>query len=87
MSRGDDIDKLAKIPQNFDLIAYPSDSDDVNYAQSNPKYSVGEDNNFEILSPFSASKDYMIFIIQLRSDDSSDEYKGQIALGFDLIAY
>ena len=86
LSRGDEIERVGKIPQNFDLIVAPSDNANVNDALYNPSYSVSVDNNYELV-PFRAYRDYMVFKIQLKEDLSSSDYKNQIALGFDLIAY
>jgi hypothetical protein len=86
LSRGDEIERVGKIPQNFDLVVSPSDNANVNDALYNPYYSVSTENNYEIVS-FSAYREYMVFKIWLREDLSSSDYKNQIALGFDLIAY
>ena len=89
LSRGDDIINTGYIPQNFELISYASDSPGCPTPLYNPTYSVGDNNNFEKVT-FSASPalgDYQIILIRLKEDRSSAEYRGQIALGFDLAAY
>lgn len=89
LSRGDDILKLGKIPQDFTIYAYPSDDGDIHsptpYAPTYPSPHV-KTNNFEKIT-FTQTRDYMVFQIKFMEDESSADYKNQIVLGFDLAAY
>ena len=102
LSRGDDIERLGKIPQNFDIRAYATNFD---IREKYPEYPRGWENPVNIENPgtflnksestvntyekmsFTATSDYITFCITLVSDESSADYRGQIALGFDMASY
>jgi hypothetical protein len=103
LSRGDDIVRLGKLPQNFNIKAYATDYDiyekyDAHiHGQNKPavnfdnpgtflKESTSDGNAFKKMS-FAANSAYITFCITLARDESSSDYKGQIALGFDMASY
>ena len=74
------------IPQDFDLEVFESDDGEnsnnptlTSIARSNSAY-----NSYERVVNVTTRKKYLWFRITLFSDDSSDENKGQVVLGFNL---
>ncbi|SHK22666.1 hypothetical protein [Fibrobacter sp. UWB12] len=88
LSSGDDIAKLGKIPQDFDLYIY--EGNDVNNIDtrnnsSAADFSADGSNAFEKVA-FTAHSDYIVVRIVLYEDDDEAENYGQMILGFDLAA-
>jgi len=88
LSSGEDIAKLGKIPQDFDLFVYEgNDIDGINtnsYADVKA-YSQSGTNAFEKIS-FSTNFPYVVFRILLYGEEANSENKGQVVLGFDLMS-
>ena len=88
LSSGDDIVKLAKIPQDFDLYIYEGNDvnaiDTRNYSSAAAVSADGTD-AFEKVE-FSAHSDYIVVRIVLYDDDEDADNYGQMVLGFDLAA-
>lgn len=83
LSSGNDVAKLGKVPQNFDLEVYASDSPNTSNLSSSPRYGVSTANSYEKIS-LTTDKPYLIFRIRLVSDEANGENHGQMVLGFDV---
>ena len=86
LSSGDDIVKLGKVPQDFDLYVY--EGNDVNnidtrYDSNAADVSADGSNAYEMVE-FNAHSDYIVVRIVLYDDDEEAENYGQMVLGFDL---
>ena len=88
LSSGDDIVKLAKIPQDFDLYIYEGDNVNTIDTRNNSSaiaISASGTDAFEKVE-FSAHSDYIVVRIVLYDDDEDADNYGQMVLGFDLAA-
>ncbi len=86
LTSGNDIAKLGKVPQDFDLYVYEritNNIDDVSGTELASSLSVT--NAFEYVS-FSSNAEYLLFRIRLYKDAYGSENRGQMVLGFDLAA-
>ena len=86
LTSGRDIATFGKIAQDFDLEVYERNTDNIdNLTGSSKAYSGSLNNSFEKVS-FTSSAQYLMFRIQLYSENSATENKDQVVLGFDLAA-
>ena len=86
LTSGNDIAKLGKVSQDFDLYVYERNTnniDDVSGTELASSLSVT--NAFEYVS-FSSNAEYLLFRIRLYKDAYGSENRGQMVLGFDLAA-
>ncbi len=89
LSSGTDIRSLGHIPQDFDLFVYESNTATINNVSniinSNDLIGVSQNgsNPYEAAT-FTTNAHYILFRIQLYSEDNSSENKGKIVLGFDV---
>ncbi len=88
LSSGDDIMKLAKIPQDFDLYACPNNVESTTNINLNNCFTATNNDrtSFEKVS-FSTNANYITFVIELFTDNPDADNYGQIVLGFDVMSY
>lgn len=88
LSSGDDIAKLARIPQDFDLYACPNNVESTTNIDLNNCFTATNNDrtSFEKVS-FSTEAEYITFVIELFSDNPDADNYGQIVLGFDVMSY
>ena len=89
LNRGSDIGVHMRYshPQHFRLLALPSRTGNFDYEFHNPLKATESDQNFQLLSG-ELFQEYEYFEIEFMDEDtSSDDYKGQIVLGFDVAFY
>ena len=92
LSSGTDVRSLGHVPQDFDFFVYESNTAAIsnvsNIINSNDLIGVSQNgaNPYESVV-FTTKAPYVIFRIQLYSEDNSSENKGQIALGFDVASH
>ena len=89
LNRGSDIGvhKRYPHPQHFRLLAFPSRTGDFDIEFHNPQTATELEQNYQLMTG-SLTQDYEYFMIQFMDEDaSSDDYKGQIVLGFDVAFY
>jgi len=100
LSSGNDIENIGRIPQDFDLSVYGSNSS--NYEKYTAPHAKLDGLNFDnpgeyIDGSFStynsyekvtiaSNYKYLIFRIQMFSDDDRSENKGQVVIGFNMAA-
>ena len=87
LTSGNDIAKLGVIPQNFELLAYESNSSNVDAIDNNldnyKAQSLSGSNSFSRIS-FSSNAPYLTFRIVFLSDYDRSENYNQVVLGFDV---
>lgn len=88
LSSGDDIAKLARIPQDFDLFACPNNVENTTNIDLNNCFTATNNDrtSFEKVS-FSTEAEYITFVIELFRDNPDADNYGQIVLGFDVMSY
>ena len=81
---GNDIANLGKLPQEFDLEAFESDTPDTSVLPSYAKYGIPREGSIYRKLSITTTKPYILFRIILMSDDAESENYGQMVLGFDV---